>query len=173
MKFITGLLTLITAALLGGPIPAYGAVIEVGDNVPEFCWTDLNDAKVCSAMFVNNVRVLIYGTGWCPDCNKEMQEIVQRFNQIKDKAVTFISLSAQGDLQGAPPTSEFLKSWKERHAIPFLVAASPRDAGRHFFAPPIYIPNVVIIGRDNRLVFKAVSPKVEQIFAEVNKALGE
>ena len=102
-----------------------------------------------------------------------MQEIVQRFLEIKDKAVTFISLSAQGDLPGAPPTKEFLKSWKERHGIPFLVVASPRDVGKNFFAPPIYIPNAVIIGRDNRLVFKGVSPTIDQLFAEIRKALGD
>ena len=170
-----GLLTLVTAAFLAGNAPALPEpkVIEVGDNVPEFCWTDVHDMKLCHPTFVNTVRVLIYGTGWCPDCNKEMAAIVARVNTYKDKAVTFISLSAQGDLAGAPPTLEFLKTWKERHQIPFYVAASPRDAGKNFFAPPIYIPNVVIIGRDNRLVYKAVSPSVDEIFAEIKKALGE
>ena len=149
------------------------AVIEVGEDVPEYCWTDVSEKKVCHPAFVGNVRVLIYSTGWCPDCNKEMAILAVRSNEFEDKPVTFISLSAQGDIQGAPPTTAFLKTWKERHKIPFLVAASPRDAGKNFFAPPIYIPNVVIIGRDNRLAYKAIGPTVDEVFAEIKKAIGE
>ena len=63
MKFILGLLSLISATLLATPTSP-GAVVEIGEDVPEQCWTDVNDTKVCHTVFVNNVRVLIYGTGW-------------------------------------------------------------------------------------------------------------
>ncbi len=158
-------------ALLFSPLA--NAVIEVGDDVPEFCWLTMTEKLVCHPMFVGNVRVLVFGTGWCPDCNKEMGELARRVSEFDDKPVTFFSLSAQGDMQGVPPSAEFLKSWKERHKIPFLVAASPKDAGRYFFAPPLFIPNVVIIGRDNRLAFKAIGASVDIIFAEVRKAIGD
>lgn len=128
---------------------------------------------VCHPQFVGNVRVLIYGAGWCPDCNKEMSVLAKRSAEFLDKPVTFISLSSQGDLQGQPPTPEFLRSWKERHQIPFLVLASPKDSGRYFFAPPLFIPNVVVIGRDNRLAYKAIGASVDELFAEIKKALGE
>lgn len=161
--------------ILGFSLPAANAsaVIEVGDDVPEYCWTDVSQKKICHPAFVGNVRVLIYSTGWCPDCNKEMAVLAVRSQEFADKPVTFISLSAQGDVQGAPPTIDFLKGWRERHKIPFLVAASPRDAGKNFFAPPIYIPNVVVIGRDNRLAYKSIGPTVDELFAEIKKALGD
>jgi len=175
MKLSTFLLSLCVLVATGfsGSAIGNGTVIEVGDNVPEFCWSGIDDNKVCLPNYANTVRVLIYGTGWCPDCNREMQELVPRVGEFHAKPVTFISLSSQGDVQGAPPTKEFLVAWRDRHKIPFIVAASPRDAGKNFFAPPIYIPNVVVIGRDNRLAYKAIEPKIEDLLAEIRKTLGE
>ena len=154
-------------------VPRAEAVIEVGEDVPEYCWISMEEKIVCHPQFVGNVKVLIYGTGWCPECNKEIAVFAKRTGEFNDKPVTFISLSSQGDLQGIAPTPDFLRSWKERHQIPFLVLASPKDSGRYFFAPPLFIPNVVVIGRDNRLAFKAISPSVDEVFAEIKKALGE
>jgi len=100
-----------------------------------------------------------------------MRELAARAKEFDGEPVTFLSLSAQGDAHGSLPTTEFLKSWRDRHRIPFLVAASPKDAGKQFFAPPIYIPNLAVVGKDGKLTYKAVAPEVDTLFAEIKKAL--
>ena len=146
-------------------------VIEVGQPVPNMCWTDANAKQVCLDSFPSTVRVLIYSAGWCPACNAEIDEISARVKEFNGQPVTFISLSSQGDEHGQDPTVDFLKSWKERHNIPFVVAAAPKDAGKHFFTPPLYIPNVALVGKDGKLAYKAVAPDVDTLFEEVRKAL--
>lgn len=153
--------------------PGVGArpVIEVGQDVPDMCWSGIGEQRICLSGFADTVRVLVYSTGWCPACNQEMSELAPRAKEFEGQPVTFVSLSAQGDQHGSEPTEDFLKSWKERHNIPFLVAASPKDAGKSFFAPPLYIPNVAIVGKDGKLAYKAVGPEVDAVFAEIKKAL--
>jgi len=146
-------------------------VIELGQTVPNLCWTDVNETTLCLDDKLQTVRVLIYGTGWCPGCNSEMAELAPRAKEFKDKPVVFISLSSEGYSKQSPPDTNFLKQWKAQHRIPFDVAASPKDAGKLFFAPPNYIPNVVVIDKANKLAYKAVMPSIDTLFAEIRKQL--
>jgi len=150
--------------------PAF-AVIEIGDEVPEMCWTASDDSQHCLSHNPNNVRVLLYNTGWCPPCNAEFKELSPAVKEFDGKAVTFISLSSQGWKKGSTPDKQFLNEWKDKHAIPFTVAASPKDAGKAFFEPPYYIPSVVIIDQKGKLVFKEVSSPVEHTLKQVRDLL--
>lgn len=157
--------SLFTPALSAGP------VLQVGDPVPEMCWKDIDDQDFCLNFYALRVRVLIFNTGWCPDCNVEMEELIPRLPEFAEKPVLFLSLSASGFSSSEPPSSEFLKSWKEKHNIPFPVLASPKDPGKKFFDPPYMIPSVAIVGMDNRLFYKANGPDIDTLIDRVNEAL--
>ena len=144
---------------------------KVGETVPETCWKDFEDKQVCLSQSADKVRVLMFNAGWCPACNEKMGELVQKVDVFKNSPVVFYSLSSEGYKRGAPADAEFLKNWKEKHKIPFIVAASPRDPGRKFFEPPLYIPNVVIVGRDGKLTWKEMGPEIDDLLDAVREAL--
>ena len=156
------------------PVQAY-ALIEIGDAVPEMCWTDLAEKQVCLSQHTEKVRVLVYNTGWCPDCQREFTQLAPRAKEFSEDAVVFISLSSQGWTRGAPADTKFLNEWQARYNIPFPVAASPADAGRKFFNAPYFIPRAVVIDKEQKLAFKQTeeleSLTVDELFAEVRKAL--
>ncbi len=165
MKRLIGLL------LVGFSLSLCADVLEIGDEVPDMCWKDAESQDLCLNFFALRVRVLLYNTGWCPDCNVEMEELVPHLKEFAEKPVLFLSLSASGNTSSAPPDSEFLKEWTLKHQIPFPVLASPKDPGKKFFEPPYHIPAVVIVGSDNRVFYKEVEPPIEMLLQKVNEAL--
>lgn len=158
--------------LMGGLLSANSpAIVEIGQEVPDMCWSTV-DAKVfCLSDAANDVRVLLYSTGWCPACNEEMTKLVPRVKEFEGRPVLFVSLSAQGDSPGAPPEQVFLMNWKLRHKIPFQVAASPGDAGKSFFNPPYYIPNVVIVDSKGVLALKGSDVTIDAVFEKIRLLL--
>lgn len=146
------------------------AVYEIGNVVSQMCWEDADAASHCLSDSLGEVTVLLYNTGWCPDCQQEMLELVPRLGEWDGKPVQFLSLSAAG-FSSAPPDAEFLKKWKTMYSIPFPVLASPRDPGKKFFVPPYSIPAAVIVGADGKLAYKAQGPTVDAIFDAIRQAL--
>ena len=152
---------------------SFAAVIEKGEFVPNRCWTTVDDKPFCLDYALDTVRVLIHSAGWCGPCNIEMSELASRVKEFEGKPVTFINLAVQGWAHGSMPTKEFMTQWKEKHKIPFTVAASPKDAGTAYFTPPLYVPSVVIIDRNGVLVYKNSGDEVDTVFAEINAALSQ
>ena len=99
-----------------------------------------------------------------------MKELVAKVSEFKGKPVTFISLSVAGWSSGELPSTTFLKEWKAKHSIPFTVAASPKNAGKEFYATP-RIPNMVVIDQSGKLAFKQIHAPVDQVFAKVRELL--
>jgi len=148
--------------------PAF-AIYQVGDTVTNMCWTDANSSRVCVDDYKPFVKVLLYNTGWCPDCNDEMKELAPRANEYDGRTVVFFSLSAQGFTSGSQPDATFLKAWKDKYQIPFPVLASPGDAGKQFGQS--YIPNVAILDANDKLAYKAVAPDISTLFTQINQVL--
>jgi peroxiredoxin len=157
------------AALSFLALPASGAVYQVGDTVTNMCWTDANAAKVCIDDYANNVKVLIYNAGWCPDCNQEMKELAPQATNYDGRPVVFLSLSAAGFKSGSQPDATFLKQWKDKYQIPFPVLASPNDPGKAFGQDEI--PNVEVLDFQDKLTYLAVQPAIKDLFAQIDQLL--
>lgn len=148
------------------------AALEKGDSVPNKCYTTVDSKRFCLEDAKDTIRVLIHNAGWCGPCNDEMEHLAPLVAaNYAGMPVTFVSVSAYGWTSGSMPDQTFLKEWKDKHSIPFVVAGSPRDAGKAYFDPPLFIPNVVIIGKDGHVAYKAVAPQINELLQEVNSLL--
>lgn len=146
------------------------AVIEVGESIPNLCWRDNQEKTVCLDDFKENVRILVYTTGWCDYAKTYIEKLVGAIGEFETKPVTFINPSAQGWTTGSAPTIQFLNEWKTKYKIPFIVAASPLDAGKNFFSL-ISVPNVAVMDREGKLAYKEIAPDFRILFDEIRKAL--
>jgi len=147
------------------------AVYEVGDYVDNMCWKNASGENRCLDNYEGHVRVLLYNAGWCGPCNSEFDELKGKLAQYDGKRVTFLSLSSAGWTNGTQPTPQFLNEWRDKFGLKIPVLASPKDAGKSFIKPPLYIPNVAILDIDGRLAYKAVNPGVPVILQKVNGLL--
>jgi len=119
--------------------------------------------------------VLLFNAGWCGPCNAEFKELVPAMEKFAGKHVVFISLSSDGYGSGSGADEKFLKSWDAKFGMgkakaSWVVAASPHNAGQDYFKSPS-IPNVVILGADGKVFWKAISPGVRAISAKVESVL--
>ncbi|MCB0404486.1 MAG: TlpA family protein disulfide reductase [Bdellovibrionales bacterium] len=159
----------ILIALLLASSPAL-ALYNIGDSIPNLCWTDVRNWQICLGHHMERVRVLIYSTGWCTYCKEEYRELVPLLDEFKNEPVSFISLSASGWNSVASPDQGFLQEWRDTFDIPFPVAASPRDAGLKFFDSP-GVPNVAIIDKEGKLAYKKVGAGVPAILSKVRELM--
>ena len=144
-------------------------VIEVGDLVPNLCYKNQHEQTLCLKDTEGQIRVLVHGSGWCPDCQREIVKLVERFREFDGKGVVFYNLLAEGFKHKDPPDSAFLKAWTDKYKIPFPVASTPKNPGKQFFEPPSYIPNYVVVGRDGRLIFKSNESEFEDFWVKLKQ----
>lgn len=168
----------IVASLLVFPvIPAQATRYPLEAVVPEKCWTSFEvkdsvpvEGRFCLSNHPNTVRVLIHGAGWCPGCREEMASLVPRLKEVVDPSVVFVNIVSAGWSRSKKADMTFLKEWQKRFAIPFPALAADRSSGTDFFNEPIYIPNVVILDREQRVFYTAVKPPIGEMFAEIQRA---
>lgn len=156
-------LVLVAAALF--VLPAY-ALINIGETLPNLSWKTVDESTVTLDEMKGSVKVLLYNGGFCGPCNTEFSQLVPRVGEFAGKPVIFISVSVAGWSQSSAPTTQFLREWKDRWDIPFIVAAAPRKEPYSFFSNPL-LPNVVIVDGDNKLVYRAINPGVSAIFSKI------
>lgn len=89
--------------------------------------------------------------------------------------MVFVSLSVGGWSSGELPDAQFLQSWIQKFnlthaAAPFVVAASPRDAGKEFWERP-HTPNTIVVDAKGVLFDKKEHPGAQGIVEMVRNAL--
>lgn len=145
------------------------ALVEVGEPVPNMCWQDFQEKKVCLSDFKGEAVLLAYGAGFCGTCATEAKELVKAWPAYQGRA-QFISLPTYGWTTNSMPDTTFLLQWKKRHQMPddFVLAGSPRDPGKIFYETAA-IPNLVVIDKDGVLQFKQIYARVAEALAVVDK----
>lgn len=140
-------------------------------ELPKVCYETVDSSQFCTTDHLGDVQVFVYNAGWCPPCNMEMDELSVLYKQFVGKPVTFASLSGEGYQRGSVPDKQFLKSWKQQHHIPFVVAGKYKDFGQAFEFPG-YIPFTVIVDQKGNVVDKG-GLDASEIIAKVKQLLSE
>ena len=127
------------------------AGISYASVVPNLCYDTVDGTQFCTLDKLGNVQVFIYNAGWCPPCNEEMHALAPAYSEFANSPVTFASLSGEGYAHGSKPDQTFLKSWKQKHNIPFVVAGKYKDFGQSMGASGT-IPFAVIVNQKGESV---------------------
>lgn len=116
------------------------------NEIPKVCYDTVDAQQFCTTDNLGKVQVFVYNAGWCPPCNAEMGDLSKMYPEFANQEVVFASLSGEGYARGSKPDQTFLKSWKAKHKIPFVVAGKYKDFGKSFSAPGS-IPFAVIVDK--------------------------
>lgn len=141
-------------------------------TIPNECYTTVDNGQFCTHDNLGKIQVLVFNAGWCPPCNQEMGELSEAYPEFANSPVVFASLSGEGWNRGAKPDQQFLKEWKEKHGIPFVVAGKYKDFGKNFGATGS-IPFAVIVDAQGNTVKKgyieapSVVEKVRELLREL------
>lgn len=145
------------------------AVNSKAVSIPNKCYTTLEGTQFCTHDNLKKIQVLVFNAGWCGPCNNEMEELAPASAEFEGKSVVFASLSGEGWSHGQKPDATFLKEWKDRHSIPFVVAGTFKDFGKDFGAQG-FIPFAAIVDGEGN-VTKSGSLSAAAITSEVRRLL--
>ena len=127
-------------------------LLPAGTVAPAFKLTTPDGKYVALADYKGKYVVLDFFASWCPDCRKEMPEVINIYNTYKDKNVVVIGISFDTDrakwtdyiTQAGlkyPQVSE-LKKWKETE-INTLYKIQ-------------WIPTLYLIGKDGKVLYTSI-----------------
>lgn len=68
-------------------------LLKAGQTAPDFTLTDINGTNISLSQFKGKYVVLDFWASWCPDCRKDIPNIIKAYNEFKDKGVIFIGVS--------------------------------------------------------------------------------
>src|SRR5574344_2241503 len=72
-------------------------LLKTGTPAPDFKLTDINGNAVSLSQFKGKYVVVDFWASWCPDCQNDMPNMVNIYNEFKDKDVAFIGISFDMD----------------------------------------------------------------------------
>ncbi|MCB0416448.1 MAG: redoxin family protein [Bdellovibrionaceae bacterium] len=158
--------------ILGVVLFSNAFAYEVGDTVPNLCWTDATGVSVCLDHYPDTVKVVDFGAGWCGPCNSKMSELARRVSEFDGMRVKFFSNSIHGWQNPSSPSAQFLNEWRNRHKIPasMAVVAAPIQQ-LYEFSPEGYIPALAVIDQNNVMSYREVGASINTVFAEVRRLL--
>ena len=82
----------------------------------------------------------------CPGCVKEMPDLIQTYNQYKDRGFEIVAVAMSYD----PPN--YVANFAKTRQLPFPVALDVNGAHAHAFGDVQLTPTSFIIGKDGRIV---------------------
>jgi peroxiredoxin len=134
-------LTLIGLILLTG---CYSSTrpARIGKAAPDFVVQDA-ERKVTLSQFKGKVVVLNFWASWCPPCVAETPSLVKMQNQLKDKGVVVVAISADED-------ENAYHRFNTKYSMDFVTVRDPTAKIQHLYGT-IQIPETYIIDRDGVL----------------------
>jgi thiol-disulfide isomerase/thioredoxin len=149
--------TILAVAAAGLPVSALAA--EVGDRVE---WRDvrlLDGRTLPASSLKERVVVVEIWASWCPFCKRQNPVLQQLYDAHHGRGLDFLTFSIDKDPAQA-------RAYMAEHRYSFPAAMANVDSEK-WFGPRYGLPEVYVVGRDGRIVFK----EAKEMFPEDVQAL--
>jgi thiol-disulfide isomerase/thioredoxin len=136
--------TTLAAAAVGVPLSARAAA--VGDRVE---WRDvmlLDGRTLPSAALAGRVVVVEIWASWCPFCKRQNPLLQQLYEEQGGRGLEFLTFSIDRE-----PAKARAYLTENKYTFPAAMATAQSDK---WFGPREGLPEVYVVGRDGRIVFK-------------------
>jgi thiol-disulfide isomerase/thioredoxin len=135
---------ILAAAAVGVPLSARAAA--VGDRVE---WRDvklLDGRTLPSSALVGRVVVVAIWASWCPFCKRQNPLLQQLYDAHGGRDLEFLTFSIDRE-----PAKARAYMAENKYTFPAAMATAQSDK---WFGPREGLPEVYVVGRDGRIVFK-------------------
>jgi thiol-disulfide isomerase/thioredoxin len=132
------------AAAVGLPLSARAAA--VGDRVEWRDVTLLDGRTLPSSALVGRVVVVEIWASWCPFCKRQNPLLQQLYDAHGGRDLEFLTFSIDRE-----PAKARAYMTENKYTFPAAMATAQSDK---WFGPREGLPEIYVVGRDGRIVFK-------------------
>ena len=113
---------------------------------PASTFTTLEGKTITLDQLRGKIVLVNFWATSCPGCVKEMPDLIQTYNQYKDRGFEIVAVAMSYD----PPN--YVANFAKTRQLPFPVALDVNGAHAHAFGDVQLTPTSFIIGKDGRIV---------------------
>ncbi len=148
------------------PAAAAASTTTASDGTParlDLTVKDMNGAAVRLADYKGKVIVLNFWATWCGPCQAEIPELVQTYNEYKDRGVVVLGISIDD-------SAETLRAYAPTKKMNYPVLLMQDDVDQAY-GPIFGVPITFFIGRDGTISRKHFGPVTKAQADQEIKAL--
>lgn len=136
---------------------------QVGAEAPAFTLKSIEGKDVSLSDFKGKWTVLDFWASWCPDCRKDIPDVVRIYNEFKDKGVEFVGISFDTE-------KEAWKSMVDKSGMSYTQVSELVRMNRSATAQAYgvkWIPSMVVVNPEGKVALSTVDfYKVEKLLDE-------
>lgn len=143
----------------------------IGDVHPDIRMVDQNGEEVSMWQFYGSVVVIDFSTMWCAPCAELATHVDETWKDYEGDGFMYLTVLSQDHLSQVPDVGE-LNEWAEEYEITAPVLQDGVGYTDGVIPPPQNFPQVMIVGRDMRILDDSIEPAEDpSIRAAIEAAL--
>jgi peroxiredoxin len=129
-------------------------LLKVGTEAPSFALNTPQGEtiKLEDLKLKGDYIVLDFWASWCPDCRKDVPNVLKAYNTFKDKGVTFVGISFDTD-------KEVWTKAIEQYAIPYIQVSELKKWKETSISSAYHIqwiPTLYLLDKEGKVLFATV-----------------
>lgn len=138
-------------------------LVKKGSEAPGFEIETMDGGKIALSSFRGKWTVLDFWASWCPDCRKDIPDVVRMYGKFHPKGVEFIGISFDTDKESWK--SMVQKSGMDYPQVSELVRMNRSPVAKAYGLN--WIPSMVVVNPEGRVELATVDVyKVEKLLEE-------
>ena len=164
MNIATKLIAAIGVVAIG----TFAAFLATPQRVaPEAKFITLGGESFTTSQLRGKVTVVNFWATWCPDCIREMPEMVEAHRRYSPRGYEMIAVAVRDH-------PNRVADFAQKHALPFKVALDTTDQVSQLFGNVRITPTTFIIDKKGRMIRRFVGiPEWREFDRVIEKALAE
>jgi peroxiredoxin len=143
MKLAKPLLAIVAVLAVVGAL-AYALMGK--SSAPAATFTTLEGKSIELSQLRGKIVLVNFWATSCPGCVKEMPDLIETYNQYKDKGFVVVAVAMSYD----PPN--YVANFAKTRQLPFPVALDVNGAHAHAFGDVQLTPTSFLIGKDGSVI---------------------
>lgn len=143
MKLAKPLLIAVAVLAIAGAL-AYALMEKPA--APASTFTTLEGKTITLSQLRGKIVLVNFWATSCPGCVKEMPDLIETYNQYKDRGFVIVAVAMSYD----PPN--YVANFAKTRQLPFPVALDVDGEHAHAFGDVQVTPTSFLIGKDGRIV---------------------
>ncbi|MBM4166048.1 MAG: TlpA family protein disulfide reductase [Ignavibacteria bacterium] len=138
------------------------------DAAPNLHWKDAQGNSVTLSSFTEKLTLVNFWTTWCGPCKMETPDMVEVQNELRNKGVKFLGISADTGPSASEDVREFINHFK----LSYPIIIDRDEEIQSAFGNVRAYPTTFLLNKDGKIVSQWIGARPKEFFlSEIEKFL--